>query len=178
MGSEGINHANISDLFVTLVLLWGIAHPEQPLNSFGRCQMEKAEEKACAPDLIVYLGQDYPCWKPGESRFINLDEIRSPDLVGEISDTTFSDDLTQKKALYASLDICEYWLIDVKNNRVFMFQLRPEGHYREITVSTVLLGLSMVLLEQALSCLQHGTNSEAAAWFAKQLGDSEFIKGF
>ncbi|MBP0031090.1 MAG: Uma2 family endonuclease [Roseofilum sp. Guam] len=36
------------------------------------------------------------------------------DLVGEISDTTLSSDLDQKKHLYASFCIPEYWVIDVK----------------------------------------------------------------
>jgi Uma2 family endonuclease len=169
MGSEGINHANISDLIITLVLLWGITHPEYQLNSFSRCQLEKDKEKACAPDLVVYGGGIYPRWQPGESRFINLDRMPIPDLVGEVSDTTLADDLASKKQLYASLGIGEYWVIEVPQRRVHMFALQGNGKYEEVGVSKTLLGVSAQLLQKTLIYLEQGTNAEAAAWFSQQI---------
>jgi Uma2 family endonuclease len=47
----------------------------------------------------------------GESRFIDLDRWRVPDLVAEVSDTTLASDLDEKKQLYVALGIPEYWVV-------------------------------------------------------------------
>jgi Uma2 family endonuclease len=66
--------------------------------------LEKAsQEIAAAPDLVLYLGEDYPRREPGTSRRLDLERWRVPNLVGEISDTTLASDLDEKKALYAAL---------------------------------------------------------------------------
>jgi Uma2 family endonuclease len=69
---------------------------------------EKPNTKAGTPDLVLYWGEDYPRWQPGESRRIDLNQWRVPNLVGEISDTTLATDLDEKKQLYADLEIPEY----------------------------------------------------------------------
>ncbi|NES87417.1 MAG: Uma2 family endonuclease, partial [Moorea sp. SIO2B7] len=124
MGKEGINHAPLSDLFTMLLFAWFVQHTDQILNTFSGCLLEKPQKRSGAPDLVVYLGEDYPKWQQGESRYINLDKWRVPNLVGEISDTTLSTDLDEKKHLYADLGIREYWVIDVQAKRVFAFQLQ------------------------------------------------------
>ncbi|MCX5933296.1 MAG: Uma2 family endonuclease [Pseudanabaena sp. LacPavin_0818_WC45_MAG_42_6] len=63
----------------------------------------------------MYVGDDAPAWQSGQSRFIDLEQWRSPDLVGEISDTTLAIDLDEKKRLYADLGISEYWVYDFGN---------------------------------------------------------------
>ena len=114
MGGEGINHSSINDLLTTIFFLWLMQQPAQVFNTFGGCQLEKENERAAAPDLILYLGEDYPRWQEGEQRFINLNQWRIPDLVGEIADTTLATDMDEKKQLYAGLGIPEYWVIDVR----------------------------------------------------------------
>ncbi len=111
MGGEGINHSGTSDLFTSLVFLWAIQHPEQFFTSLGRCLLEKPETQACAPDLVLYVGEDFPKWQPGEPRRIDLSQWRVPDLVGAIADTTLADDLDEQKHLYAVLGISEYWRV-------------------------------------------------------------------
>jgi Uma2 family endonuclease len=168
MGGEGINHSIVSDLFTSLLFFWAVQRPEQMFTSLGRCLIEKPETQACAPDLVLYIGEDYPQYKPGEPDRINLTQWRVPNLVGEISDTTLADDLDQQKHLYEALGIPEYWVIDVRGQRVFAFQLQ-EGKYNICTESLALNGLPISVLEETLKRLGEGTNTSAAAWFTQQI---------
>ena len=169
MGAEGINHASISDLFTMLFFIWSSHKPEQLFSSLGRCLLEKPTKKAGAPDLVLYIGEDYPRWQPGELRRIDLNRWRVPNLVGEISDTTLATDLDEKKHLYADLGIPEYWVVDVLGLRVIAFQLQENGKYEESSQSIALEGLPISLVEQTLQRLNEGTNTRAAAWFAQQI---------
>lgn len=169
MGKEGPNHAAFSDLITALFFIWSFLYPELVLQSYGRCLMEKPNSRACAPDLVLYRGDDIPRWQVGEPRRIDLTKHRLPDLVGEISDTTLSLDLDEQKRLYAKLGIAEYWVIDVKGLRVFAFGLTDAGDYKAIEVSQVLSGLPLQLVEQTLERLPTETNMAAANWFREQL---------
>jgi len=173
MGSEGINHSNISDLFTMLLAFWFTQKkPEQIFSTFGRCLLEKPTEKiACAPDIVLYLGENYPRWQSGERRYLDLDKWQVPNLVGEISDTTLASDLDEKKHLYSQLGIPEYWVVDVRGLRVIGFIL-TEGKYQETDQSLALEGLDIPLLEQTLTKLSEGSNGAAASWFAKEIGKS------
>lgn len=173
MGSEGINHSNIGDLFAMLFFIWFSQHIRQTSNSFGGCLLEKSQQSSAAPDIVLYSGEDYPTWHPRERRYIDLDRWRVPDLVGEISDTTLSKDLDEKKHLYASLGISEYWVVDVVGRRVFAFQLQDNNQYQECQVSQSLRGLPIALLEQTLVRLQDESNISAANWFAEQINSLE-----
>ncbi|WP_413164230.1 Uma2 family endonuclease [Capilliphycus salinus ALCB114379] len=168
MGGEGINHSIVSDLFTMMFGFWAIQRPEQVFTSLGRCLIEKPETQACAPDLVLYIGEDYPQWKPREPDAINLTRWRVPNLVGEISDTTLADDLDQQKHLYEALGIPEYWVIDVRGQRVFAFQLQ-EGKYNICTESVALNGLPISVLEETLKRLGEGTNTSAGAWFTQEI---------
>mgnify|MGYP002777777005 CR=1 FL=1 len=169
MGAEGPAHASFSDLITGLFFIWAVLHPESVLQSYGRCLIEHPETEACAPDLVLYKGENIPRWQPGEARRIILPQHRIPDLVGEIADTTLSIDLDERKQLYASLGIPEYWVIDVKGLRLFAFELTDVGTYREIAVSQVLTGLPIALMEQTLERLTTETNTAAANWFMQKL---------
>ncbi|NET61598.1 MAG: Uma2 family endonuclease [Symploca sp. SIO2E6] len=171
MGSEGINHSSIGDLFAMLFFIWFSQKVPQTSNSFGGCLLEKPRYNSAAPDIMLYLGEDYPTWQPGERRYIDLSRWRVPNLVGEISDTTLSSDLDEKKHLYASLGIPEYWVIDVIGWRIFAFQLQKNNQYQECQISQSLLGLPIALLEQTLSRLQTESNISTANWFAQQIKD-------
>jgi Uma2 family endonuclease len=168
MGKEGPNHASFSDLITAIFFLWTFLHPEVNFQSYGRCLIEKPDTQACAPDLVLYKGDDIPRWQPGEKRRIDLSRHRLPDLVGEISDTSLILDLDQQKRLYASLGIQEYWVIDVKGYRLFAFGL-VAGEYEPIATSQVLTGLSIALVEQTLERLANESNSAAANWLRQQL---------
>ncbi len=96
---------------------------------------------------------------------------RVPNLVGEIADTTLATDLDEKKQLYADFGIPEYWVVDVRGQRVIAFQLQQNGKYKECTQSLTLEGLPISLLEQTLALLNEGTNGSAATWFAQQIAN-------
>ncbi|MBE9158252.1 Uma2 family endonuclease [Nodosilinea sp. LEGE 06152] len=169
MGAEGISHAAVSDLFTSLLFFWAIQHPNQAFSSLGRCLLERAEVRASAPDLVLYVGADYPQWQPEEPRQIDLDQTRVPDLVGEISDITLASDLDEKKHLYAALGVPEYWVVDVRGQRVFAFLLQENGEYLICDTSQALAGLPIALLDETLQKLAQGTNTSAAAWLSQQM---------
>ncbi|MBC7970279.1 MAG: Uma2 family endonuclease [Verrucomicrobia bacterium] len=171
MTGEGINHASFADLFTMIFAFWFMQNPEQIFSSFGRCLLEKEPLRAGAPDLVLYLRDDYPRCQEGEPRRINLHQWRVPDLVGEIGDTTLATDLDEKKKLYAAMGIPEYWVINVRGRQVFAFQLQADGLYQQIDRSHVLKGLPISLLEQTLALLENGTNGSAAMWFSQQLAN-------
>ena len=169
MGTEGPNHASLSDLITAIFFAWAFLHPEVPIQSYGRCLIENFETQACAPDLVLYQGDNIPRWQPGQPRRIVAPGQRLPDLVGDISDTTLSTDLDEQKRLYASLGIPEYWVIDVKGLRLFAFGLTDMGVYEPIQVSQVLMGLPLNLVEQALERSETDTNTAALTWLMQQL---------
>lgn len=51
-------------------------------------------------------------------------------LLIEISDSTLSKDLNEKKQLYAQAGILEYWVVDVKAKKVIVFQQSDGNNYR------------------------------------------------
>jgi Uma2 family endonuclease len=83
--------------------------------------------------------------------------------------STLATDLDEKKQLYADLGIPEYWIVDVRSQRVFAFQLQSNGKYQECSQSLTLAGLPIALLEQTLAQLNQGSNGNAATWFAQQI---------
>jgi Uma2 family endonuclease len=169
MSTEGPNHASFSDLMTAIFFIWAVLYPEPVLQTYGRCLIEQPETHACAPDLVLYKGENIPRWQPGEPRRIIAPRHRLPDLVGEIADTSLSLDLDEQKKLYASLGIPEYWVIDVKGLRLFAFGLTETGVYEPIDQSNVLPGLPIVLMEQTLERLNTETNTAAANWLMQQL---------
>ncbi len=169
LGKEGPNHASFSDLITAVFFMWALLYPEVALQSYGRCLIELPDTHACAPDLVLYKGDNIPKWQPGEPRRIDLRQHRLPYLVGEIADTTLSIDLDEQKRLYASLGIAEYWVIDVKGLRIFAFGLTEAGYYEAIAQSQVLSGLAIALLDQTLERLTTNTNTAAANWLMQQL---------
>lgn len=169
MGSEGINHARVSDLFTLLFFTWFSRFAEQTADSLGRCLLEKPKKQAASPDLVLYIGEDVSQWREGEPRRIDLNQWRVPDLVGEIADTTLATDLDEKKHLYADLEVPEYWVIDVQGRRVLAFRLQKDGKYQQCAQSVALEGLPISLLEQTLERLSEGTNISAASWFSQAI---------
>lgn len=169
MGSEGINHARVSDWFTLLFYIWFSQFTEQTADSLGRCLLEKPNKRAASPDLVLYIGEGVPQWQPGEPRRVDLTQWRVPELVGEISDTTLATDLDEKKKLYADLEIPEYWVIDVLGRRAIAFRLQSDGKYQQCVYSVALNGLPIPLLDQTLERLGEGTNISAASWFAQQI---------
>jgi Uma2 family endonuclease len=178
MGGEGINHARFNRLLGLVLFIWFSQKQGQTYDDLGGCQLEKTNHQAAAPDAVIYIGADFPQWEEGDSRFVNLDRWRVPDLVAEVADTTLASDLDEKKQLYAALAIAEYWVVDVKGQRVIAFRLDAVGRYQEIDVSIALTGLPIDLISQTLAKLSQGvSNSTAAQWFGVQVRELSIVSG-
>ena len=169
MGWEGINHSVVRELFLLMLGFWLAQYPQPSVSFMGGCLLEKEGMDAASPDLVLYAGLDRPQWEEGETRKIDLDRWRVPNLVGEISDTTLASDLDEKKQLYASLGVSEYWVIDVRGRQIFFFQFDDKSQYREVATSLLLPGLTSTLLEEALLKLGPMTNMDIALWFQRQI---------
>lgn len=168
---EGINHARLHSLMGLIFFIWFTQKSQQLFDVLNGCLMEKQGQQAASPDLVLYVGEGFPQRQEGESRYLNLNQWRVPDLVGEIGDTTIASDLDEKKQLYAALEIPEYWVVDVKAARVLAFRLDESRKYQQIEISAVLAGLPIELLSQTLEKLNQGIpNGAAAQWFSQQIG--------
>jgi Uma2 family endonuclease len=167
MGNEGINHSRFNELFTMMFVLWFSRQTNMKFDLLGGCVLEKPKNQGASPDKVLYIGGDSPRWQKGEPRRVNLDKWRVPDLVAEISDTTLSIDLDEKKQLYLALGIPEYWVIDVRGQQIWAFRL-VDGKYQECNESVALPGLPIDLLEQTLAQMDND-NGNVALWFADQL---------
>ena len=169
MGNEGINHARFNELLTLIFGFWFARQPDLLVDLLGGCVIEKPNQRAAAPDKVLYIGENSPKWQEGEPRRINLEQWRVPDLVGEISDTTLAIDLDEKKQLYAGLGVPEYWVIDIRGKRAIAFRLQENGKYQEVNTSIALNGLPIALLELTLEQLEKTNNFNAAFWFSQQI---------
>jgi Uma2 family endonuclease len=167
MGNEGINHSRFNELFSLLLFAWFSRLGNVKFDLLGGCVIEKPQTQGAAPDKVLYIGGKAPRWRIGEPRRVNLDSWRVPDLVAEISDTTLSTDLDEKKQLYLALGIPEYWVIDVRGRQIWAFRL-IDGKYQECSESGALTGLPIDLLEQTLAQMDDD-NGNVALWFAEQI---------
>ena len=167
MGNEGINHSRFNELFSLLLFVWFSHQDNVQFDLLGGCVLEKPPTQGAAPDKVLYIGSEAPRWQTGEPRRVNLDRCRVPDLVAEISDTTLPIDLDEKKQLYLSLEIPEYWVIDVRGRQIWAFRL-IDGKYQECSESGALTGLPIDLLGQTLARMDDA-NGNVALWFADQI---------
>ncbi|GAB4226925.1 MAG: Uma2 family endonuclease [Stanieria sp.] len=136
------------------------------LNGKDNCSYRKPGVIDIQPDISCYIGENANAipWGTG---IINLEEYPSPNLVIEVSNTSLSDDLGQKRLLYEDLQVEEYWIIDVQNVRVIAFKIENEGSTR-ITVSQVLPKLKISILNEALQRSRNSNHTEVGAWLLAQ----------
>jgi Uma2 family endonuclease len=169
MGNEGINHARFNKLFTMILAFWFARLGDVKFELLGGCVIEKPPYQGAAADEVLYIGGNAPKYKSGGSRRVDLNEWRVPDLAVEIADTTLASDLDEKKQLYLTLEIPEYWVVDVRGKRVLAFRL-VDGKYQECIESVALAGLSIELLDRTLE-LMDDNNGNVAMWFASQIQD-------
>ena len=166
-GNEGINHARFNKLFTLILGFWFARLEDVKFELMGGCVLEKPNYQGAAPDEVVYIGGNAPRYQAGEPRRVNLNNWRVPDLAIEIADTTLASDLDEKKQLYLTLEIPEYWVVDVRGKRVLAFRL-VDGQYQQCIESIALRGLPIELLDQTLARMDDD-NGNVAMWFAAQI---------
>lgn len=137
-----------------------------PLTGKDNCSYRQLGLREFQPDLSCYVGEKVNVipWGVG---VVNLDEYPAPDLVIEVSNTSLSDDLGEKRLLYEDLQISEYWVVDVQNVRVIAFAIANEGS-RRIKESQVLTGLKIEILTEALQRSRNSNHTEVSSWLLEQ----------
>jgi Uma2 family endonuclease len=136
------------------------------LNGRDNCSYRQTKALEIQPDLSYYI-EDNANNIPYGTGIIDLERYPSPDLVIEISNTSLSDDLGQKRLLYEDLGIKEYWIVDIQNVRVIAFQIENKGSTR-IAVSQILPELKISLLNEALQRTRSSSHTEVGAWLLQQ----------
>ena len=155
------DHSNIH----TATSLFAIAK-KVAIDIRDNCSYRKAGIKEFQPDLSCYVGNNAHVipWGVG---VVNLDRYPVPDLVIEVSNTSLSDDLGQKRLLYEDLQVAEYWVVDVQNVRVIAFAIEDAGSKR-ISESKVLTGLKIEVLTEALQRSRNSNHTEVGSWLMQQ----------
>ncbi|MBD2315489.1 Uma2 family endonuclease [Phormidium tenue] len=140
-----------------------------PLKGYTNCSYRKVGIRECQPDISYYVG-DRTQNAPQSSAIVDLDESLPPDIVIEIADTSLGYDLGAKRLLYEEVRVGEYWVIDVQNMKITAFRILQGLGSERITESSVLGGLRLSLLEEALQRSREIDNTQIGSWFMEQLG--------
>ncbi|HBC43909.1 MAG TPA: hypothetical protein DCZ88_18975 [Pseudanabaena sp.] len=165
--STGSDHAKVH---MTVIMSVGLFAAMQgiPLNGHDCCSYRQSGKNEFQPDASYYIGGNADAIAWG-TRIIDLDQYPLPDLVIEISDTTFNDDLGTKRLQYEELGIKEYWIVNVQTMKIYTFAIAPDGSSHHLRQSLVLSGLKLEILEQALERSRQENQSTVTAWLMQQL---------
>ena len=157
----GFDHSTDHSLLSLAINLFGIAKG-LPLVIADSCTYRKINMRDCQPDLSVYVGENVTA-VPKQTNIVNLNQYPPPNLTIEISKTTLLDDLGAKRSLYESLGVQEYWVVDVEKNEIIAYAMSQTGSHR-IQTSNVLNGLSLSVLEMALTQSQTQDQTAIGSW--------------
>ncbi|MEM9138155.1 MAG: Uma2 family endonuclease [Cyanobacteria bacterium P01_F01_bin.42] len=165
----GFDHSTAHSLISLAINLFGITN-SLPLTIADSCTYRKTDIRDCQPDLSVYVGANVTAI-PKQKNIVNLNQYPSPNLAIEISKTTLLDDLGAKRSLYESLNISEYWVVDVAKNEVIAYTMSLTGSH-QIQTSNVLPGLALSTLETALTQSQTQDQTAIASWLMREFQPS------
>jgi len=135
-------------------------------DGHDHCTYRKTGCTEAQPDVSFYLGANAEI-VPWEVTIIELDTYSPPDLVIEVAYSSLADDKGEKRLLYESLGVREYWIIDVQNVQVIAFEIQNRGS-RRIDQSQVLPGLEMAVLEEAFRRSRQMNHGKVSAWLLSQ----------
>lgn len=167
MTSLGINHAEDSSIIDTLVSIF-CARQGIAMRGLHRCSFRKDELQECQPDLAFYLNslENSP---PRSNSSVDLNKCAPPTLVVELTPFFPSTELGEKRLLYESMGMQEYWVIDVNNVAVTAFAI-AEGGSKRIDTSQVLPGLAISLIQTTLERSRLEEKAATTRWFWSELG--------
>ena len=137
-----------------------------PITVLDNASYRKTGCDECQPDLSAYVG-DKARKVPASGGFIDLDIRPVPDLAVEVANTSFLDDIGAKRSLYETLNISEYWIVNVAKAAITAFEIANQGSQR-ITTSKLLAGFEFSVLEEALHCSRKTDQSEVGSWLMQQ----------
>ena len=161
----GSAHSQTNSLLAAVVSLYGTLK-DIKFVAFTNGSFRKQGEHECQPDMAYYIGPELQR-PPQNNQPIDIDRYGPPTLAIEISATTLSDDLGQKRLLYERLGVNEYWVVNVEDGTVFAFAI-ANGGSRQIQVSGVLPGLAVATIEEALSRSQTEDDGAVNRWLLQQ----------
>lgn len=164
--STGSDHSNDHALIIFAISYFA-AHNRISITAKDCCSYRKVGFDEFQPDASYYIGDNANAI-PWGTRVINLEQYPLPNLVIEVSDTSLSDDLGEKRFQYEDLGISEYWVVDVQKIRILAFSIAADGAIRHIRDSQVLPGLKLEILEQALGRSRQENQSATMAWLIEQ----------
>lgn len=136
------------------------------LDSHDNCTYRKTGHSEAQPDVSFYLGDDAEVI-PWDATIIDLDRYPAPDLVIEVAVSSLADDKGEKRLLYESLGVKEYWIIDVDNVQLLAFAVENRGS-RRIEQSLVLPGLDLAILRSAFQRSRKTNHGKVSAWLLAQ----------
>ncbi|MBW4523911.1 MAG: Uma2 family endonuclease [Phormidium tanganyikae FI6-MK23] len=136
------------------------------IDGHDNCTYRKTGYTEVQPDASFYVGANAEV-VPWEATIINLDLYPAPDLVIEVAYSSLTDDRGEKRLLYESLGVKEYWIVDVQNVSIWAFAVADRGS-RRIDRSLVLPGLEISLLEEAFRRSREMNHGKVSAWLINQ----------
>jgi len=137
------------------------------LNGLDNCSYRKTGVRECQPDVSYYIGETAQL-APSGSSIASLDVTPPPDLVIEVADSTFADDIGEKRLLYEELKVAEYWVLDVQKSEIIAFAIIADNGSRRLVQSEVLPGLTIAVLEEALRRSRTDDRTQVGAWLLAQ----------
>ncbi len=136
-------------------------------NSLDNYSYRMTGIRECQPDISYYIGERARL-APKGTAITNLDTTPPPDLVIEIADSTLADDIGQKRLLYEEIQVAEYWVVDVQKAEIIAFAIIDNNGSKRIRESLVLPGLSIAILETALSRSRTEDQAQVGGWLLGQ----------
>lgn len=165
MAALGNPHSR--DHFIVIAALGLFASTRNlDLDGHDNCTYRKTGYQEAQPDASFYVGANAEI-VPWEATIIDLDKYPPPDLVIEVAYSSLADDKGEKRLLYESLGVREYWIIDVQNVQVIAFEIENRGS-RRIDESQVLPGLKIELLEEAFRRSRQMNHGKVSTWLLSQ----------
>jgi Uma2 family endonuclease len=164
--STGSDHSNDHALIMFAIAFFA-AQRQIPMTAKDNCSYRKLGFEQFQPDASYYIGEAAEII-PWGTRVVDLEQYPVPNLVIEISDTSFADDLGAKRFQYEELEISEYWIVNVQTIQILAFAMAADRSIRRVRESVVLPGLQLDILEQALQRSRQENQSVTTAWLMAQ----------
>ena len=165
MSPIGNDHASDHAFIIGAVALFAVTK-NIAMNAGDNCTYNKRGSHAVQPDVSYYIGENADVI-PWETFIVDLDIYPQPTLVIEVANTSFPDDIGQKRLVYEAVNVAEYWIVDVQNVEIIAFAL-ANGGSRKIDRSQVLPGLEISLLNEALQRTRQTNETQVYIWLLQQ----------
>ncbi|MBD1844934.1 Uma2 family endonuclease [Cyanobacteria bacterium FACHB-63] len=136
------------------------------IDGHDNCTYRKTGCAEVQPDVSFYVGENAEA-VPWEATIIDVDRYPAPDVVIEVAYSSLTDDHGEKRLLYESFGVKEYWIIDVQNASIWTFAVADRGS-RRIEQSIVLPNLEIAVLEEAFRRSREMNHGKVSAWLMSQ----------